>query len=198
MWSVGCILAELYAGKPLFYGTDENSILEKVKCSYLGIILVTYINLIVIYMTQRFLSATVFTLCMSFFSFFLFFNFNFLWSYSTIYFAEKLDWLIESLLAALSAIFSYIIGTRFTDGRRYIYVHDELSNLVQVKHTSLEKVQQLLSINKVSKIRCSAFGKGFAILYFRLSNHDKICICEKIIPDHFIGPNFHNAISDIS
>jgi hypothetical protein len=48
---------------------------------------------------------------------------------------------IESLLAALSAIFSYIIGTRFTDGRRYIYVHDEFSNLVQVKHTSLEKVQ---------------------------------------------------------
>jgi hypothetical protein len=61
--------------------------------------------------------------------------------------------LIESLLAALSAIFSYIIGTRFTDGRRYIYVHDEFSNLVQVKHTSLEKVQQLLSIDKVSKIK---------------------------------------------
>jgi len=38
MWSVGCILAELYAGKPLFYGTDENSILEKVKRSYLVII----------------------------------------------------------------------------------------------------------------------------------------------------------------
>ena len=96
MWSVGCILAELYAGKPLFYGTDENSILEKVKCSYLVIILVTYINLIVIYMTQRFLSATVFTLCMSFFSFFLFFQFQFSLKLQYYIFRRKIgliDWL---------------------------------------------------------------------------------------------------------
>ena len=30
MWSVGCILAELYLGKPLFYGSDDCSILKKV------------------------------------------------------------------------------------------------------------------------------------------------------------------------
>lgn len=114
--------------------------------------------------------------------FFLSFFFQFQFSLKLQYyiFRRKIDWLKVC----------YIIGTRFTDGRSYIYVHDEFSNLVQVKHTSLEKVQQLLSINKVSKIRCSAFGKGFAILYFRLSDHDKICICEKNNAWSFYRPKF--------
>jgi dual specificity tyrosine-phosphorylation-regulated kinase 2/3/4 len=28
MWSLGCIIAELYSGRPLFPGTDENEMLE--------------------------------------------------------------------------------------------------------------------------------------------------------------------------
>ena len=30
MWSLGCILAELYYGSPVFYGKDKESILQKV------------------------------------------------------------------------------------------------------------------------------------------------------------------------
>ena len=30
MWSLGCIIAELYIGQPLFYGTDKKTILSKV------------------------------------------------------------------------------------------------------------------------------------------------------------------------
>jgi dual specificity tyrosine-phosphorylation-regulated kinase 2/3/4 len=28
MWSLGCIIAELYSGRPLFPGTDENEMIE--------------------------------------------------------------------------------------------------------------------------------------------------------------------------
>ena len=30
MWSLGCILAELYTGEPLFFGTDKEEILKQV------------------------------------------------------------------------------------------------------------------------------------------------------------------------
>lgn len=30
LWSLGCILAELYSGSPLFYGKDKESIMTKV------------------------------------------------------------------------------------------------------------------------------------------------------------------------
>jgi hypothetical protein len=28
MWSLGCIIAELYSGRPLFPGADENEMIE--------------------------------------------------------------------------------------------------------------------------------------------------------------------------
>ena len=31
MWSLGCILAELYTGEPLFYGTNKEEILTEVS-----------------------------------------------------------------------------------------------------------------------------------------------------------------------
>ena len=31
MWSVGCVFAELLAGKPLFPGKDEMDLLEKIS-----------------------------------------------------------------------------------------------------------------------------------------------------------------------
>lgn len=35
MWSIGCILAELYTGTPLFYGPNLESILMKASNSHL-------------------------------------------------------------------------------------------------------------------------------------------------------------------
>ena len=31
MWSLGCVLAELYLGKPLFYGKNKQAIMQEVR-----------------------------------------------------------------------------------------------------------------------------------------------------------------------
>lgn len=43
MWSIGCILAEIYMGRPLIFGTTKMEILDSVSTIYVYIIMHIYI-----------------------------------------------------------------------------------------------------------------------------------------------------------